>query len=89
MPDTDVLQFALTLEHLENAFYSGGLAKYTDSDFEKASFPPWVRPRFSQIGQHEDAHVQFLQGALGDNATQPCEYNLYVLCVPVTHHIPN
>ncbi|KAI0767666.1 ferritin-like domain-containing protein [Fomes fomentarius] len=73
--DTDVLQFALTLEHLENAFYAGGLVKYSDSDFEKANFPPWVRPRFSQIGQHENAHVQFLQGALGDGATQPCEYN--------------
>ena len=78
MTDTDVLQFALTLEHLENAFYSGALAKYSADDFAKANFPPWVRGRFSQIGQHEAAHVEFLKGALGDSATQPCEYNLYV-----------
>ncbi|KAH9894777.1 ferritin-like domain-containing protein [Cubamyces lactineus] len=73
--DTDILQFALTLEHLENAFYSGGLAKFDAGAFEKAGFASWVRGRFEQIAQHEAAHVKFLSTALGDNATKPCVYD--------------
>ncbi|KAI0373539.1 hypothetical protein BV20DRAFT_1033848 [Pilatotrama ljubarskyi] len=73
--DTDVLQFALTLEHLESAFYSGGLAKYDATAFTDAGFPDWVRGRIAQIGEHEKDHVSFLSGAIGAQATMPCEYN--------------
>ncbi|KAG5650546.1 hypothetical protein H0H81_011860 [Sphagnurus paluster] len=73
--DATVLNFALTLEHLENAFYSQALAKYDAAAFEKAGFRSWVRERFQQVGEHEAAHVQFLSGALGDKATQPCTYD--------------
>jgi hypothetical protein len=71
-----VLQYALTLEHLENAFYSGALAKFDASAFERAGFPSWVRGRFAQIGEHEASHVAFLEKALGDKATKPCTYKL-------------
>ncbi|KAH9851445.1 ferritin-like domain-containing protein [Lenzites betulinus] len=73
--DTDVLQFALTLEHLEAAFYKEALAKFDAAAFEKAGFADWVRGRFNQIGEHEAAHVKFLTGALGSAATQACEYD--------------
>ncbi|KAI0633859.1 ferritin-like domain-containing protein [Trametes polyzona] len=73
--DTDVLQFALTLEHLESAFYADGLAKFDAQAFADAGFPDWVRGRFRQIGEHEAEHVKFLSGALGPSATQACEYN--------------
>ena len=73
-----MLNFALTLEHLENTFYSQGLSNFSAEDFANAGFQPWVRARFEQIASHEATHVQFLQKALGDKATQPCEYNLCV-----------
>lgn len=72
--DTTILQYALTLEHLENAFYSEALAKYDAAAFTDAGFPSWVRKRVVQVGQHEAQHVAFLQGALGDTATAPCSY---------------
>ncbi|KAI0666652.1 ferritin-like domain-containing protein [Trametes maxima] len=73
--DTDVLQFALTLEHLEDAFYSSGLFQYDAKAFQDAGFPEWVRRRFAQVGEHEAEHVKFLNGALGAQATKPCEYS--------------
>ncbi|KAJ7091502.1 ferritin-like domain-containing protein [Mycena belliarum] len=73
--DSTVLNFALTLEHLENAFYSGALARFSAHDFRKEGFSQWTRGRFEQVAAHEAAHVKFLSGALGDKATQPCNYS--------------
>jgi len=64
----------LTLEHLENAFYSQALAKFSVEDFKKAGLPDWVRGRVAQIAQHEASHVKLLSAALGDQAVQPCVY---------------
>jgi hypothetical protein len=74
--DTEVLQFALTLEHLENAFYQGALDKFDDAAFKAAGLPPFARGRFSQVAAHEASHVKLLQTVLGDNAPKPCEYSL-------------
>ncbi|KAJ7087718.1 ferritin-like domain-containing protein [Mycena crocata] len=73
--DATVLNYALTLEHLENAFYSGALKKFSEHDFRKAGLPNWARGRFVQVAEHEAAHVAFLSKALGDKATQPCNYS--------------
>ncbi|OCH86728.1 hypothetical protein OBBRIDRAFT_796889 [Obba rivulosa] len=73
--DTSVLQYALTLEHVENAFYSGALAKFDAAAFEKDGFEPWVRGRYAQIAEHEADHVAFLTSALGSSAPAACEYS--------------
>ncbi|KDQ20388.1 hypothetical protein BOTBODRAFT_100240, partial [Botryobasidium botryosum FD-172 SS1] len=70
--DVQILNYALTLEHLENAFYSGALAQFDDAAFSNAGLD---RNLFCQISAHEAAHVQFLTTALGDQATQPCQYS--------------
>jgi Ferritin-like domain len=76
--DVDILNFALTLEHLENAFYSQGLSKFTQGNFVDAGLPDWSYGRLKQIAAHEAAHVEFLEATLGDKATKPCTYKLYV-----------
>jgi Ferritin-like domain len=82
--DTAVLNFALTLEHLENAFYTKALGMFDEAAFAAAGLPPFARGRFVQIGDHEKTHVAFLTQALGDKATQPCTYDLYVPFSPIT-----
>jgi len=72
--DTQILQYALTLEHLEATFYRQGLNRFPQSDFASAGFPSWVRDRMLQIGQHEAQHVDLLTSALGKDAVAECTY---------------
>ncbi|PIL23314.1 hypothetical protein GSI_14625 [Ganoderma sinense ZZ0214-1] len=73
--DVQIFQFALTLEHIENAFYTAALAKFTVNDFEKAGYPSWVYGRFSEIAGHERTHVKYLTESLGPNAVPVCTYD--------------
>jgi len=73
--DVQILNYALTLEFLEENFYAGALGKFAASDFASAGFPSWVRERFEQIYSHEQAHVAFLKTALGSSATAACNYS--------------
>ena len=46
---TQILQFALTLEHLESTFYSEALSKFNETDFTNAGLPTYAYGRFKQI----------------------------------------
>ena len=66
----------MTLELLESTFYNEALDKLDDQAFANAGYPAWVRARFEQIKEHENGHVAFLKGVLGDAAPQACTYSL-------------
>jgi hypothetical protein len=59
----DVLTYALTLEHIEDAFYRSGLEA-------NGLIPDEYVGIFNQIGKHEAAHVAFLTTALGSAAIE-------------------
>lgn len=67
--DIDVLNYALTLEHLENAFYE------LSEDFElgEDGFNNSINDYVSQIGEHEAAHVETLTSVISDLGGEPVE----------------
>ena len=57
----DTLNFALTLEYLEAAFYDAGNKAH-------GLIPSKYKTVFRTIGSHENAHVKLLKGVLGSAA---------------------
>ena len=62
--DGIILNYALTLEYLERAFYRGGLANFTHEDFVNAGFEDPFYANLEEIYFDEQTHVSFLSGAL-------------------------
>ncbi|KAM7217894.1 protein rds1 [Rhypophila decipiens] len=78
LSDPDILQFALTLELLEEAFYREGFAKFPASDFQALGLTAEQITDLQRIGKTEEEHVVLLQGALaqaGARPVQACQYN--------------
>lgn len=84
--DVDVLNYALTLEHLEYAFYRDGLEKFGEDKFRSADvfdgLGSYLRERvyrnFERIREHEDTHVETLEGvirSLGGKPVPEATYN--------------
>ncbi|KAJ3523613.1 hypothetical protein NMY22_g11358 [Coprinellus aureogranulatus] len=76
--DVAILNYALTLEHLSSAFYTGALAEFDDHAFVASGFTLEDRQRFVKIAEHEAKHVSFLETTLGGKAVLPCTYKLWV-----------
>lgn len=83
--DVDVLNFALTLEHLEYAFYRDGLERFSSRDFRQAKVLNGfsdrvisdVRPNLADIRDHEETHVETLTSVIEDLGGDPVEEACY------------
>ena len=63
-----ILNYALTLEHLEATFYREALATFSADDFA-----PTVYDLLTQVGEHEAAHVEALSATITDLGGEPVE----------------
>jgi rubrerythrin len=66
--DIDILNYALTLEHLEYAFYRDGLDGFTADDFDEGIYDNLILVR-----DHEGAHVDALVATITDLGGEPVE----------------
>ncbi|KAF2682995.1 hypothetical protein K458DRAFT_478449 [Lentithecium fluviatile CBS 122367] len=72
--DAEILNYALTLEHLEDTFYRQGLTNFTLADFTAAGYDNETYTRIQTVSGDETTHVKFLTDALkAANATPVAE----------------
>lgn len=79
--DITILQFALTLEHLENEFYRSAFRTFTLQHFLDAGYDQDFFLNLQFIASDENTHVQTLFTAIqsaGVLPVQPCQYNFPV-----------
>ncbi|KAK5449592.1 hypothetical protein LTS15_008667 [Exophiala xenobiotica] len=79
--DITILQFALTLEHLENTFYQEAFNTFQLQDFIDAGFSEEFFINLQFIAFDESTHVSVLQSALSSAGVAPvqaCEYSFPV-----------
>jgi hypothetical protein len=67
----DVLNYALTLEHLEYAFYRDGLRTFSAADFAAAGYADNVYEWFGLIRDHEGEHVGTITKVITDLGGEP------------------
>ena len=60
----DILNYALTLEHLEDTFYRQGLAMFPPTAFATAGFDAVFYNNIKAISEQETDHVSFLTAAI-------------------------
>jgi rubrerythrin len=69
--ELEVLNYALTLEHLEATFYREANAAFTDQDYINAGYQPSVREKIVMIGEHEASHVTTLTEVITSMGGEP------------------
>lgn len=62
--DVAILNYALTLEHLEDTFYRQGVANFTHQNFIDAGFADPFYQNLVEVAKDEATHVKFLTSAL-------------------------
>ena len=78
-PDVDVLNYALTLEHLEHAFYRDGLEEFDDEQLRNADqvqvYDDKIRDeipgRIETVRDHEKGHVDQISTVVSDLGGEP------------------
>lgn len=75
--DAVILNYALSLEHLENVFYKEALEKFSAKDFEAVGLSSEFYNNLEQISSDEQTHVDFLTTGLtaaGATPVKQCTY---------------
>ncbi|TAQ88367.1 hypothetical protein B7494_g3311 [Chlorociboria aeruginascens] len=76
--DPTILQYALTLEHLENAFYKEALSRWDLEAFTSAGFSADFYDQLKYIAHDEEGHVLYLEAGLtaaGATPVTACTYS--------------
>ena len=76
--DLDILQYALTLEHLENVFYKQGIEQFSESDFVAAGFSTEYFTNLLYVSTDEQDHVELLTSAIAATGATPVAACTYV-----------
>lgn len=82
--DATILNYALTLEHLEDTFYRQGLARFDEKAFADAGYDASVYATIKEVSSDETTHVSFLTSALkaaGATPVAECQYDFGVTSV--------
>lgn len=83
--DVDVLNFALTLEHLEYAYYRDALERFCWRDYQESDSLNGfgdrvysdIEPNLKDIRDHEETHVETLTSVIKDLGGDPVEEACY------------
>lgn len=77
LSDADILNYALTLEHLEDKFYREGLSKFSQSDFAAAGYDATYYGNLKTVSFDETTHVAFLTKAITAAGYKPVAECVY------------
>lgn len=76
--DIQLLQYILSLEHFQDAFYRQGVANFTQAQFAEAGFNADFYSNLTDIASHEHTHVTSLTTTLLQlNVTPVAECDYY------------
>jgi hypothetical protein len=81
----DILNYALTLEHLEDTFYREGLANFSQADFASAGYKSTFYNNIKEVSSDETTHVSFLTTALKAAGAKPVDACTYAFGVKDVH----